>query len=958
MVPTDECIDQLLALSGPEELRIYLAERAGDLTPDVIAALEAQVEKLRLSDPLQAMRRVDFLVQIAEIRLDEIALANALRLRGNQGIHLGRYEDSIKAYAQSRQIRQKYGDEVEIARLQVGWTAALKNMARFEEALEMALQTQSILLKHEKWLWLANLELNLGSIYRLLDRYPEAQAVYEQCQQHFLALNNPVGAAQAQVNTARALGCQDRYLEAQALLRQARMVFVEKQVFLQIARTDFNLGLLALGMGHNQEAWEHFGRSRAAYVDLKMQVEIAVVDLYCAQVYLALNLLGESLSLLRQARLVFEQERMERHVALADYISGAVYRGQGSYPQAQQLLEKAAAFFEKHHEPTWAAWITLEQAGLLHQLGRAEDALGKLEPLETVFAEYHLPVRQAQLDLIVALCRLDLGETQKARDLYQSVLAIPPEQQPASLAWRAAFGLAQIERAESLNHQAYLHLQTAVEHIRHLREAMLVDEFRASVLDDKLAVYEAAVEISLETGRLEDAFHYAEQAKSSALLDLLSVNLELRAGREAVDPGIWERLRALKEEWRWHTNKLDTPPAEGKEDAQRVVGSSTTWEHLHQIESEIQQVARRLHHHPYASLTQREEQALLRLPACLGAGTVLIEYFGVGDRLIAFLVGKDVFKVCTDFPAPLSKICEIANRLQARLHQPPNPQQVQSVLEPLAKRRLQELFQALLQPLESDLIHYAKLVIVPHDSLHYLPFHALYDGQQFLIERYEISYAPSAEVLALCYQPRVNLAPPPDIPALILGYSDHNRLPFVCAETAVIAQIDPKALLFQEERATLQHLKEYANRCRLLHIASHASFRADNPLFSSVQLADEPLNVIDIYNLKLSASLITLSACETGVSRLKGGDLFGLTRGCLYAGVPSVVASLWKVEDDSTALLMQAFYTHLRAGQSIRAALRSAQLALLQTGPDGGSLYRYPHYWAPFFLTGADQVLF
>ena len=172
-------------------------------------------------------------------------------------------------------------------------------------------------------------------------------------------------------------------------------------------------------------------------------------------------------------------------------------------------------------------------------------------------------------------------------------------------------------------------------------------------------------------------------------------------------------------------------------------------------------------------------------------------------------------------------------------------------------------------------------------------------------------------------------------------------------------------MLFQEDEATLSQLCQQAERCRLVHLASHAVFRSDNPLFSFIQLADEPLNVMDIYHLRLNASLVTLSGCETGMSQLKGGDLFGLARGCLYAGAPALVASLWQVDDSSTTLLMEEFYRHLEAGASIASALRAAQLTLLYIEGEAerehqGERFRpyaHPYYWAPFFLVGDGGVL-
>ncbi len=133
---------------------------------------------------------------------------------------------------------------------------------------------------------------------------------------------------------------------------------------------------------------------------------------------------------------------------------------------------------------------------------------------------------------------------------------------------------------------------------------------------------------------------------------------------------------------------------------------------------------------------------------------------------------------------------------------------------------------------------------------------------------------------------------------------------------------------------------------RLIHIASHASFRPDNPMFSSIQLHDSSLNFFDIYNLRMSASLVTLSGCGTGLSSVVAGDeLLGLVRGFLYAGATSVVVSLWDVNDRTTADLMKWFYGNLAKGESKSSSLRLAMLRLREEHP-------HPYYWAPFLLMG------
>src|SRR5262249_48485354 len=131
-----------------------------------------------------------------------------------------------------------------------------------------------------------------------------------------------------------------------------------------------------------------------------------------------------------------------------------------------------------------------------------------------------------------------------------------------------------------------------------------------------------------------------------------------------------------------------------------------------------------------------------------------------------------------------------------------------------------------------------------------------------------------------------------------------------------------------------------------VQIGAHGIFRSDNPMFSSLKLGDTWLNLLDIFNLQLGAELTTLSACETGMSAVwEGDELLGLARGFLYAGTPSLVVSLWTVNDHSTAQLMRRFYEGLQKGQSKSQALRDSMIEVKTSFP-------HPYYWAPFVLMG------
>jgi len=253
---------------------------------------------------------------------------------------------------------------------------------------------------------------------------------------------------------------------------------------------------------------------------------------------------------------------------------------------------------------------------------------------------------------------------------------------------------------------------------------------------------------------------------------------------------------------------------------------------------------------------------------------------------------------------------------------------------------LKNLYQELLAPVRQWL-NARHLVFVPHGVLHYLPFHALHDGESFLIDRYEISYAPSATVYAACQDKQVNQ----NGGALLLGIPD-AQAPLIKNEIESLGSILPNAKLFLGENATEAVLRSHGKESRVVHIATHGYFRQDNPMFSSIRLGDAHLSLYDLAHFRMPAELVVLSGCATGLNVVTPGDeLMGLVRGLLQAGAQSLILSLWDVHDESTRDFMIGFYTRWQQGLSKTKALQAAMLELRERHP-------HPFHWAPFSLIG------
>jgi len=259
-----------------------------------------------------------------------------------------------------------------------------------------------------------------------------------------------------------------------------------------------------------------------------------------------------------------------------------------------------------------------------------------------------------------------------------------------------------------------------------------------------------------------------------------------------------------------------------------------------------------------------------------------------------------------------------------------------------ANHHLQDLYRHLIEPLKSALSLTPKLIVVPHQALHYVPFHALYDGRNYMVDNHDVSYAASASVLRICREKKTNKTPEYD---LILAVADEST-PFINDEVESLRTLLPNAKIFAGAEADENKLRTYAPAAGKIHIAAHGIFRADNPMFSALKLGNNWLNLFDIFNLQLGAELTTLSACETGMSGVwEGDELLGLAGGFLYAGTPSLVVSLWTVNDRSTSQLMRTFYERLHHQPSKSHALREAMLEVKKAFP-------HPYYWAPFILLG------
>jgi len=246
-----------------------------------------------------------------------------------------------------------------------------------------------------------------------------------------------------------------------------------------------------------------------------------------------------------------------------------------------------------------------------------------------------------------------------------------------------------------------------------------------------------------------------------------------------------------------------------------------------------------------------------------------------------------------------------------------------------------------------------RLIVVPHGPLHYLPFQALRLDGRYVIETHPVAVAPSISIAVQLAQRT------PHVSATLTAFGnprieDKYDLPGAETEVKQLASYFPRNTVYMGAAATKTQFRDVASRSPLVHVAAHAEADEVDPLYSRILLANEGgrqnfLEAHEILELPMQGTaLVTLSACESGLGRIAQGDeVLGFTRSFLAAGSSSLIASLWPVSDDATAVLMSTLYGELAKGRDLQKAMQAGQLAVLKDPK-----MSHPFFWAPFNLIG------
>lgn len=884
------------------------------------------------ADPKVAQRAAAALKALYKFNPSETIRPYYCWVSGIADLTRGRLETAIENMTEAGEAFLALGREHDSAKARVASMMALALLGRYDEAVAHGESILKILDKYGDDVAAGRVALNLGNIVSRRDLHPEAEKYYLSAKTRFIRAGDKGSQIMAENGLAITYAQMNDFERAGEVLAAALEIARAGKMLLTEAELEASMGNLALFRGRYNEALALLELSRRKYEQLDMPHQTAVAGMEIADIYRELNLTQEAMDIYADVAETFKGLKLQGEEARARANLGRAGLTHASVAQARRNLKRSARLYELEKNRTGAGAAMLVEAELELGHGRAKEALGILRASEKMLAESDSVRHRFKLKLLKAAALKATGQRARAAKIYLDVTAEArgQEQSAMLLAGLNALGKIALENGEKEIAAGYF--RSAAGLVEKMREPLGAEEFRMAFLADKLEPFENLAAISMADGLYTNALIYTEKARSRALADVLSQRANLSG--DDIPRKEADKHAKLREELNWFYSRLDR----ASEDEIRAIEAE-----IRRREKDIADVQRRIESTRKGGPAAASRIDLELLQKQLGKKRILVEFIENNGEFSAFVVDNEHVR----FVRSLAKSDEVLALLEGLQFQFGTlrygvdlPVKFKSGLKQRADSYLQKLYGLLIAPLE-ELIEKRGLVIAPAGALYYVPFHALHSGREYLVESREVVYAPSAAVWQMLDASGRKRAKD----TLLVGFAD-EKIPLVEKEIRILKDIVPGPTSLTGKHAAFARYTEEAPRFDTIHFACHGHFRPENPMFSSLHLADGWVTVRDICAQKLKAGLVTLSACETGLNKLFAGDeILGLARGFLSAGVSTLVLSLWTVNDEAASRLMKRFYEELQLGKPPSASLRIAQIEFIKKD-------EHPYYWSPFAVIG------
>ena len=697
----------------------------------------------------------------------------------------------------------------------------------------------------------------------------------------------------------------------------------------------------------------------------------------------ALNYLDKTLSLSKQSG----DESFISH-NLNNF--GEAYRRKGILSGDERDFNKALEYYNKCLKYSRRTKDRETEAYVINNIGSVNSESGKYQNALKYFKLGFKKAEEIQdfemMGMIltnIGVVHYNLGDYEESIKYYNDAIEFANKKKTRRILWEANFGLGQCcEKMDNFS-KAVKCYKESIDTIDYIRSRIFLDIYKAGFARDKLKVYEYLVDLLYRLNRNnlsksygKELFYIIERAKARAFLENLGesiINV-----KESLSQELKEREKEISSRISQVMQKLSMS------DLTKKIRKKLFADLQYEEDEYMNLISKmRVETPEIANLVSPEPCQIEQVQKLLDEKTALIEYFLTEKQSIVFCITKSDYEVFS-----LPSRSEIEKSINAYL----------KILSDYPKRIFRgisaskRIYRELLYPQLNNISESIEnIIVVPDGILYYLPFETLMQDAQnqssknnYLIKNYKVSYTPSSSALLFLSGMKTKHEGSKGLlafgnPSYTLRKSskgeknktyveimrelyleegfDFSPLPHSKKEILEISKYFPekKRDVYIEKEAKEETFKNVSlEDYQIIHFACHGFIAEKFPFRSALVLSldEDPkedgfLQVRELYNLRMRAELVVLSACQTGKGKLERGEgILGLPRIFFYAGARSVISTLWKIGDESTAMFMDLFYQYLAEGYDKAQALRLAKLEMID------SKYSHPFYWAAFVLNG------
>jgi CHAT domain-containing protein/tetratricopeptide (TPR) repeat protein len=930
------------AKPGRYEVRIEELRAASQQDRKIVAGERAfmEAEELRLQGDAASLRKAvakyEEALQVARSVGNRLSEAETLNNIGYSYDSLGEKKKALDYYDQALSLRQKLGDRTGEAETlnNIGYT--YDSLGEKKRALDYYNQALPIFQNIGDDSGEAATLNNIGAVYNSLGEKQRALDYYNRALPLFRAAGGRLGEASTFHNMGAIYDDLGEKQTALGYYNQALSIFRDIDERSSEAVTLNSIGKTYDDLGEKQTALSYYNQSlplRREAGDYSGEAEtlnnIGAIYDSLGEKKKALDHCNQGLPLFRKVGDRSGEARVLTNI-------GAIYNSLGEKKKSLNYYNQALSLRRKVGDRTGEA-ETLNNIGVAyHSLGEKKRALGYYNQALPIFHNVGNDSGEAATLNNIGEVYDSLSEKKRALGYYNRGLPLFRKVGDRSGEAITLTNIGYVYELLGQKQKALDFYLQAIAKIESLRESATIEEIKTGLSERSSYTYQRLVPLLLQLGKPAQAFDLTERARARTFLDQMG-NVRLRQFKTSNPQLVQEEqtlaseLTSLERTLRRERGKLvpSLPPAHLTYLENQLAAKRRLYEDL--------LVRIKLTNPEYASLRSVNTLTLPEIQQILDSNTTLLSYFVTLDVTLAFIITRDSFRAVE---IPVKEI-DLVNSI--------NWFHDFASLFDSQPESLKKLYGWLIAPLK-PYIKTSSVCIIPHAILNYLPFAALTDGRSYFGDSHTLFYLPGASVLPFIH----NKSKPVGNHLLAVAQNKADAmsvLHYVDEEATSVADLyDTKAMTTGS--ASKSEFLKRAGDYTILHIAAHAGLNATNPLFSRILLGQSKddigaLEVREVYDLDLAkTSLVVLSACETLLgSHSRGDDMVGLNRAFIYAGAPTVIASLWTVDDESTGYLMKSFYTHLKQGRGKAEALQAAQ-------SDTRKKYPHPHDWASFVLTG------